>query len=63
MMFVMSELRMSALTTIAADQKSAAAIATKKILRLPLLVSSSRRSEDFTYAEYGLLHLVRHDLD
>ena len=48
--------------TIVADQIMAAAIETKKSLRLPLRESSSRSSADFTYAGYGLLHLERHVL-
>lgn len=51
-----------ALITIVADQMMAAAIETKKSLRLPLRESSSRRSADFTYAGYGLLHQERHVL-
>jgi hypothetical protein len=48
--------------TIAADQEIAATTATNKTLRLPLLESNSRRSEDFTYAGYDLLHRVSHVL-
>ena len=59
----MSELKISALTTIATDHESAATIATIKTLRLPPLESNSRRSEDFTYAGYDLLHRVSHVLD
>ena len=62
MMPLISELKISALITIAADHESAAAIATNKTLRLPPLESNSRRSEDFTYAGYDLLHQVRHVL-
>ena len=62
MMPEISELNISALTTIATDHKSAAITATDKTLRLPPLESSSRRSTDFTYAGYDLLHLVRHGL-
>ena len=60
MMSVMRELNIRALMTIAADQEIAATTATNKTLRLPLLESNSRRSEDFTYAGYGLLHRARH---
>ena len=51
-----------ALITIVADQMMAAAIETKKSLRLPLRESSSRRSADFTYGGYGLLRQERHVL-
>ena len=49
-----------ALITMTVDQIMAAAIETKKSLRLPLRESSSRRSTDFTYAGYGLPYREHH---